>query len=252
MSEQLSLFDMPDGIVDNANDAGGSAVDTGYSKISCCSRYRQCSELGRCLIAGTDIANDCRYRLKLEAGEVFFGKRAKYFSQADYDRCCEQFEQMSESERIVFLDCLYHFCDRCFSVCFARRSAELESLAERKLIFLYPFSTEMVYRMDIYKGMYPLLQKIDAMGKWREWEKVVKVERGGGLARPTLCAEFLLKKYPSELEAYFADLCAIDITPDARLRFADEFYSDYGAPRKAQLHDLPDPLLSDMRFKRGK
>lgn len=250
MGEQISLFDIisPEGGEDSEN---SSILSLATSKVSCCSRYRQCSDAGRCLIAGTDISDDCRYRLKLEAGEIFYGRRAKYFSQPDFDYCLGQFEAMSEAEREAFLSCLYHFCDLCFSTCFTSRSAALEALAARGLIKLYPFPLEMVRRMNIYKGMYPLLGKIGAKGEWLEWEKTVKAEGGGECGRAELCADFLLENYRAEVEMYLSNYCAIDITSTMRLKFADEFYAEYGASMRAQLHDLPDPLLADIRFKRG-
>lgn len=250
MDEQMSLFDIA---VSNSNEGSedSSALSLATSKVSCCSRYRQCSDAGHCLIVGADIADDCRYRLKLEAGEVFYGRRAKYFSQPDFDYCFRQFEDMCDAERETFLSCLYHFCDLCFSTCFTGRSAELESLAARGLIKLYPFPAEMVRRMNIYKGMYPLLNEIGAMDEWLAWKKETKAESSGDCTRPDLCAEFLLENYLSELEAHFGGLCAVDLTPDMRLRFADEFYAEHGAPMRTQLHDLPDPLLADIRFKRG-
>lgn len=250
MDEQISLFD----IIASDNSEGSedsSVLSLATSKVSCCSRYRQCSDAGRCLIAGTDIADDCRYRLKLEAGEVFYGRRAKYFSQPDFDYCLRQFEGMCEAERETFLSCLYHFCDLCFSTCFVFRSLELEALAARGLIKLHPAPAEMVRRMNIYKGMYTLLGEIGAKDEWLEWEKAAKAEGGGECTRPDLCAEFLLRNYRTEVKEYLSDYCSIDITSTMRLKFADEFYNEYGAPMRAQLHDLPDPLLADIRFKRG-
>ncbi len=245
MDEQISIFD----IMDNAADeAGGVAV--AVRKVSCCSKVRQCSERGRCVIAGSDISKDCRYQLRLEAGDIFYGRRSKYFSQPDFDHCVAQFELMGPAERETFLSCLYHFCDLCFSTCFTGRSAELETLAARGLIKLYPFPAEMVRRMNIYKGMYPLLREIGAMDEWKEWRKSVEAE-GSECTRAELCAEFLLENYPAEVEAYFADLGVIDLTPDMRLKFADEFYTEYGAPMRVQLHGLPDPLLADQRFRHG-
>lgn len=246
MDEQISIFD----IMDNAADET-SGIAAAVRKVSCCSKVRQCSELGRCVIAGADISKDCRYQLRLEAGDIFFGRRSKYFSQPDFDHRCAQFDSMDDVERETFLSCLYHFCDLCFSTCFAGRSAELESLAARGLIKLYPFPAEMVRRMHIFKGMYPLLGEIGAMDEWLAWGKEAKAESSGKCTRPDLCAEFLLENYLSELEAHFAGFCVVDLPPDMRLRFADEFYAEHGAPMRAHLHDLPDPLLADVRFKRG-
>ena len=148
------------------------------------------------------------------------------------------------------MSCLYHFCDLCFSVCFTRRAPALEALAARGLIKLYPFPAEMVRRMNLYKGMYTLRDEIGAKDEWTEWRKAAEAENSG-CTRAELCAEFLLENYRAEVEAYFADLGVIDLTPDMRLRFADEFYAEYGAPMRAQLHDLPDPLHADVRFKQG-
>lgn len=141
------------------------------SKISCCSRYRQCSDSGKCLVIGTDIARSCRYRVKLESGDVFFGKRTKYFSKKDFDYCCGQVQLMDDEEREVFYSCLYHFCDRCYSTCYTYKTKEIMSLAKRELIRVYPFPIEMVRLLSKRRALVDCLKKNGAFEEYNAYEK---------------------------------------------------------------------------------
>ncbi|MBS5689992.1 MAG: hypothetical protein KHW95_07085 [Firmicutes bacterium] len=222
------------------------------SKISCCSRYRQCSDSGKCLVIGTDIARSCRYRVKLESGDVFFGKRTKYFSKKDFDYCCGQVQLMDDEEREVFYSCLYHFCDRCYSTCYTYKTKEIMSLAKRELIRVYPFPIEMVRLLSKRRALVDCLKKNGAFEEYNAYEKKVKAEldtRGEAFDGQPLCAEYILNNHPDYAAEYLSDLCSVDISLDARLKYMDEFYIDCVASNR-QPCDLPNPLLTDPRFRK--
>lgn len=47
--------------------------------FACCSRFRQCSDAGYCLISDEEYSNGCSYRKNLENGKVFYGKMQQIF-----------------------------------------------------------------------------------------------------------------------------------------------------------------------------
>jgi len=52
------------------------AIDTYPKEYSCCSRYVECSDAKACVNPHLDIAMNCRYRVNLKKGKIFYGKNA--------------------------------------------------------------------------------------------------------------------------------------------------------------------------------
>ena len=50
------------------------AIDNGARSYSCCSRYQECSDAGRCVNPYPDIAIECRYKINLKHGRNFYRK----------------------------------------------------------------------------------------------------------------------------------------------------------------------------------
>lgn len=48
------------------------AIDNGARSYSCCSRYQECSDAGRCVNPYPDIAIECRYKINLKHGRNFY------------------------------------------------------------------------------------------------------------------------------------------------------------------------------------
>jgi len=72
------------------------AAQTNSSNIfSCCSRYRECSDARQCLIADQEHSGGCKYRVNLEAGNIFYGKNAVGFSLDEYHSYCNLIESLA-------------------------------------------------------------------------------------------------------------------------------------------------------------
>lgn len=46
-------------------------------EFSCCSRYKECSDVGKCIHPDRKFAMGCFYKRVLKSGRVFYGKNAK-------------------------------------------------------------------------------------------------------------------------------------------------------------------------------
>lgn len=52
------------------------AIDNGPREYSCCSRYQECSNAGKCVNPYPDIAIECRYKINLKHGRNFYKTKA--------------------------------------------------------------------------------------------------------------------------------------------------------------------------------
>ena len=75
-------------------------------KFDCCHRYRECSD-ARCCIRADDPK--CAYKKHLEAGNVFYGKNAKWFSADAYEEVCAKVRLLSDEDKNEFLRFLFYF-----------------------------------------------------------------------------------------------------------------------------------------------
>lgn len=97
-----------------------------------------------------------------------------------------------------------------------------------------------------------IVKTSDLLKVAKEYEKKVKAEldaRGEAFDGQPLCAEYILNNHPDYAAEYLSDLCSVDISLDARLKYMDEFYIDCVASNR-QPCDLPNPLLTDPRFRK--
>lgn len=88
-----------------------SSTDSVFSKnyIGCCSRYRDCSNAGFCLIPSYDISQNCYYRKALESGKIFYGKRSPYFDKALYFKLQTQLQLLTIKQREALFGVLNFF-----------------------------------------------------------------------------------------------------------------------------------------------
>lgn len=81
-------------------------------KFGCCSRFRECSEAGMCVIPDRDYSFSCEYRKKLYSGEILYGKNRKGFDAAGYDSFCSAVNSLSDNAHKLFIEiisCMYPF-----------------------------------------------------------------------------------------------------------------------------------------------
>lgn len=94
MSEQLDLFaTLP---------AAGKSAAAPAETFGCCSRFRQCSDAGCCLISDQEYSVGCSYRKNLESGRVFYGKNAVGFVPSRYSEFRERIDKLSPAARTSF------------------------------------------------------------------------------------------------------------------------------------------------------
>lgn len=100
-----SLFDAP------AAAQPVKAPPENTDTFGCCSRYRACSDAGRCVIADQSYSANCSYRKNLEAGRIFYGKRADGFSVARYKEIQDRVNDLPPTARSVLDALLVDFCE---------------------------------------------------------------------------------------------------------------------------------------------
>lgn len=77
--------------------------------FGCCSRYRDCSDTGTCLIPKLDYSANCSYRRSLESGHVFYGKKSELFERDKYQHFVSRYTGLSDSETGILREILYYF-----------------------------------------------------------------------------------------------------------------------------------------------
>lgn len=100
-----SLFDAP------AATQPAKVPPDGADTFGCCSRYRACSDAGRCIIADQSYYANCSYRKNLEAGRIFYGKRADGFSAAEYKEIQDRVNDLPSAARSALDALLVEFCE---------------------------------------------------------------------------------------------------------------------------------------------
>lgn len=103
MDQQTSLFDTP------AAAPAPSVNDP--DSFGCCSRYRECSDARKCLIADVDYSTHCSYRKHLEGGRIFYGKNAPGFDPAQYAEILRRADSLPPSVRSAFDAIVIDLCE---------------------------------------------------------------------------------------------------------------------------------------------
>lgn len=118
MEQQTSLFDKKDS-------RSGSAQEM----IGCCSRFRECSDAGECLIKDEEhckklpflreenwprmieLSANCAYRKNLESGKIFYGKNQNGFSMDRYKEFRRKIDMLTPGARTAFDNILVDLCE---------------------------------------------------------------------------------------------------------------------------------------------
>lgn len=122
MAQQTNLFDKED---KSPNTRKGTAQET----LGCCSRFRECSDAGECLIQDEDhcknlpflpkeswpqmieLSTTCAYRKKLEQGQVLYGKCQPRFSADRYKEFLRKIDALAPDVRIMFDNIVIDLCE---------------------------------------------------------------------------------------------------------------------------------------------
>lgn len=96
-------------------------VDSSRETFGCCSRYRECSLIGKCLHTD-EYHKQCSYRKNIELGNIFYSKNASEFSQQRYDYIAAFHKSLDEQHKKIFDSIIIYFnqtkrgCTSCFCV----------------------------------------------------------------------------------------------------------------------------------------
>lgn len=141
---QLSIFDLQK----NNEPAPARSQVRSKDLFDCCSRYRECSDAKKCLIADADYSNACNYRRKLESGTVLFGKNANKFDKTVYADILKKHKRLNNSERVLLVNLIkrfYNFGDELFM----NDSPELRQIENCGLISCYnPPKDKIINRIN--------------------------------------------------------------------------------------------------------
>lgn len=104
MAQQTSLFNKED---KPQSTRKGKAQEM----LGCCSRYRECSDAGKCLIPDVSYAADCAYRKNLESGRIFYGKKQNGFSLDRYEEFRKKIDALTPDARAMFDNIVIDLCE---------------------------------------------------------------------------------------------------------------------------------------------
>lgn len=97
--------------------------------LGCCSRFRECSDAGECLIQDEEhckklpllqkenwhsmieLSRNCAYRKNLESGKIFYGKNQNGFSMDKYEEFRRRIDALTPSARVAFNNIVIDLCE---------------------------------------------------------------------------------------------------------------------------------------------
>lgn len=216
MDNQLNMFSP----VADSGRASSNAADS----FGCCSRFRQCSDAGRCLIPNVDYSAGCSYRKSLESGKVYYGKNAVGFSLSDYHDFCAMVEDLPEDVRTEYFRILVHFWFSEFAASSVLWDASpaLLALSDAGLCELAP-CVDRFLSMCSDKKLRNRLSESDVYGP--AWKKVPAGENGEKRTNAFLCAWIKANAAPF-LSLYTNSYALVSLNCKYR-SYAYEYYCDY-------------------------
>lgn len=173
--------------------------------FGCCSRHRECSDAGKCLISDVSYADDCVYRKNLESGRIFYGKKQNGFFMDSYEEFRRRIDALTPDARAMFDNIVIDLCEynRGVARCVVRNAhiEELEGIGLfefRKLGAEFPMAKlgkwdyrkvlSLVYNNDEYIPLFrqaqeqrkkerkPLLDKLKAAKEQKQTEEIKCLE----------------------------------------------------------------------------
>lgn len=195
---------------DTQNDSK-SALDS----FDCCSKYRECSELRRCVYEDNPCEHDpdkqkkCRYNEKLTAGIVYYGKNAPGYSSEEYERISSKYQRLADDQKSALKEIYYQLVICCCSRLMLKKDHAPETLHEMKFIeYREPTSNEQreILNSVLYKTL-----KADAHSKLRKKEELI---------------DHIMANCPEVVEKYCGGIVFARLIPEM-WRYAVELYYDY-------------------------
>lgn len=100
---------MDENLNEHREPIGTAQSESASDAFGCCSRYRQCSDVGKCLIPEENYSVNCLYRKSLESGIIFYGKNSKNFDPLVYDRFVSAYQALSVFDQEALCSVLTYF-----------------------------------------------------------------------------------------------------------------------------------------------
>ena len=104
---QLSFDDLP-------KPSPVSSISTVRGTVACCGFYTKCSDVGHCICDSEEISSICIYKKSLDAGHIYYGKKADDFDMSAYWALVNQISGLPESTYTL----LCQIADYCFRRCY--------------------------------------------------------------------------------------------------------------------------------------
>ena len=126
MNGEISIFDNP--VQTDTSDVQAAVIND-PDAFGCCSRYRECSDAGKCVNPNEELSAHCVYRNHLNNGRVFYGKEANDFSASEYKKICQRVDALPQDARQALDNLLIDFFEFHRSAsCVVIRNAYLDDL----------------------------------------------------------------------------------------------------------------------------
>ena len=223
-----------------------------YDAFGCCSRYRQCSDAGACIIPNLDYSKSCLYRKSLEAGNIFYGKNATDYDAKKYQFFLDQYSALDRSEISALCDILHYFFIKKNGVCGAMffDAPEIFSLARSGFFSLDVYPAKIVNKCKLSAMKSACGERISDAISWAEanckpkdWAK----RKGSKIYRDEL-AKWILKFDPNAVSILCNGIHFINIASGSRLEllefFFDHIYQEGYSPALSSCENDPRFLLN--------
>lgn len=218
-----------------------------YDIFGCCSRYRQCSDAGACLISDREYAKNCLYRKSLENGKVFYGKRAISYDPEKYQFFLDQYSLLHHADICVLHDILHYFFVKkngTYSAMFFD-TPEIFSLARSGFFTLDIRPSKIISKCKLSSMKSACGSHISDAVSWakanckpEDWAK----RKGSKIYRDEL-AKWILKFDPCAVSSLCNGIHFINIASDSRLElfefFFDHIYQEGYSPTLSSCEDDP-------------
>lgn len=226
--------------------------------FGCCSRYRACSDAGKCLIPDLDYSNNCIYRRQLESGHTFYGKRADGFSPDLYVSIQNAVSALSQEASSVLHEILLNLCDynRGRTRCVIRNFA-LDELASLGLFQILPLGAEFPDSCSARKLSQMVKDNPDFFARFTAAGNVRDAARQHDKKLPSKNSKDFLIEWLNSDASDIRDLLAdpyriIEIIPESAC-YVEELYQDLCSDARSVYTLSPlaeDSLLMDSEIER--
>lgn len=220
-------------------------------KISCCSRYRVCSDAKKCVCTNLEIAFACAYRDNLTAGQIFYGKNANGFSSELYEKIQKEIAALPDRDRFAVYSLIFYLRG-------SNRGAEqrvvrketAEILEKTGLFALREFSSSLPFTCSL-KVLRKRINNSEFYDSFRLSEAQYKREKASNKAEGTETkftvpfVSYWLMNEGKTFRDHMASSYRIAFVRPETLRYIEELYCDQILSGKVPFGYPISPLVED-------